>query len=475
MSLSHQIAHNTIIQSVAKIITTLLGIVAFGMMTRYLDTAGYGAYTTITSFLQFFGIIADCGLSLMAIQMMSEVGKDQTKSFQTAFTLRLAIVSICALLAPVIALAFPYPPLIKVGIALMTLSFVLSSMIQMTRTVFQVHLRMDIPLIADVASYIVLVAGIAIAIGLHAGITGVIVAITMNNLVQLLILIIPAKQFIPVRLSIDWTLAKEFGKRSWPIALSIIFNLLYLRTDAIILSIVRPQEDVGLYGAAYRVIDVFASFPSMFMGIMLASFSKSWSGMDHQSFKRYFQKSFDFIVLAVMPLVVATQFLAHDAIVIVSGQSFAQAGTILQILILGCGALFFGTLFGYLINVIGAQRRMLFGYFATALICITGYLYFIPQYSYWGAAWITVISESLVAIIAAVIFWRTTKILPRCTSILQAAIASGVMALVLFALRGQSILFTAPTAVIVYTAAVIALGGTPRELALSLLGRAKRS
>lgn len=469
MSLAHQIAHNTAIQSIGKIITTLLGIVAFGMMTRYLDTAGYGAYTTITSFLQFFGIIADCGLSLMAIQMMAEVGRDSKKSFQTAFTLRLVIVSACALLAPLIALAFPYPWIIKVGIAAMTLSFVLSSLIQMMRVIFQVHLRMDIALLADVVSYVVLVAGIAAAIGLNTGLFGIIFVITLNNIVQLLILALPAKRFTPLTLGIDWIIAREMVRRSWPIALSIVFNLMYLRTDTIILSLVQSQEVVGLYGAAYRVIDVLASLPSMFMGVALAAFSRSYSSQDHASFARYFQKSFDFIALMALPLVVATQFLARDALVFVSGAAFEEAGAILQILIIGCGALFFGTLFGYLINVVHAQRTMLWAYGTTALVCVIGYAIVIPRFSYWGAAWITVFSEALVACLGAYVFWRVTHIRPRLESLVKAGIASGVMALVLTLLAGYPLIVTSIASLLAYCIALYLLGGTPRDLAFSLL------
>ena len=70
MSLSRQIAHNTILQSVGKIIATILGVIAFSLMTRYLDTAGFGAYTTIASFLQFFGIMA--GIALMVLLLIFE-------------------------------------------------------------------------------------------------------------------------------------------------------------------------------------------------------------------------------------------------------------------------------------------------------------------------------------------------------------------------------------------------------------------
>ncbi|MBI4812347.1 oligosaccharide flippase family protein [Candidatus Falkowbacteria bacterium] len=64
MTLSARIAYNTIIQIAGKIISTALGLIAVAIMTRHLGTLGFGQYTTIITFLSFFGIIADLGLTL---------------------------------------------------------------------------------------------------------------------------------------------------------------------------------------------------------------------------------------------------------------------------------------------------------------------------------------------------------------------------------------------------------------------------
>lgn len=44
---------------------------------------------------------------------------------------------------------------------------------------------------------------------------------------------------------------------------------MYLKTDTLILSLIKSPEEVGLYGAAYRIIDVPTTLPYMFAGIIL--------------------------------------------------------------------------------------------------------------------------------------------------------------------------------------------------------------
>src|SRR5689334_15249734 len=88
MSRTAAIAKNTIVQTVGRTIGTVLGLLTLGVMTRYLGAAGYGAFTTVTSFLQFFGILVDFGLSLTTVAMLSEAGVDRDKVSSNIFTLR---------------------------------------------------------------------------------------------------------------------------------------------------------------------------------------------------------------------------------------------------------------------------------------------------------------------------------------------------------------------------------------------------
>lgn len=463
MSLSKKILINTAVQSIGKVISTILGVVAFGMITRYLDTGGFGAYTTITAFLQFFAIIADGGLSLIAIQLLSEPG-DRQKKFAVCFTMRVTIISVFTVLAPLASLFFPYPNEIKIGIALMAVSFLISSLIQMGRVVFQVHLRMDIPLISDFVSYIILVAGVWAVIQMDWGLYGVIGVIIFNNVIQFLLLFLPARKFSPLQFAFDPAMARDIWKRTWPIALSIIFNLLYLRTDVIFLSLVKSQDDVGLYGAAYRVIDVLTSFPVMFMGLAMAPLAFAWSNGHGEAFNRYVQKSLDFMIISALPLVVGTLFVANDVMVLVSGDSFAQSGPILQILGVACGAVFFGSFFGHLITVINAQRAMLARYAITAFLGVIGYWILIPRYSYWGAAWMTVVSEVVIVILGATLFFQKTGLRVSLASAWKSACATSCMALLLFLLDNANLAIKVGGAAVVYGAVLYAIGGVPREI-----------
>ena len=85
MSLSAKIAHNTLIQVVGKVISTLLGLFSLALITRYLGPNGFGEYTTITTFLTFFAVLADFGLTLVTTQMISHKSEDEKKLLNNLF------------------------------------------------------------------------------------------------------------------------------------------------------------------------------------------------------------------------------------------------------------------------------------------------------------------------------------------------------------------------------------------------------
>jgi len=475
MSLSLQVAANTILQVVTKVLSTALAAVTLGILTRYLHEDGYGAFTIATTFPQVFGIVADLGFYLIGIQLVSETNENHARNYQAIITLRLVTAVVFLALAPLASLFFPYGLEVKIGIAIISISILLSSLIQIFTIQFQVNLAMLIPMIADIVSKVFLIAGIGIAVYFQAGFLTVLWIVVINNIIQCAIVLYGSLRYERIALIWDPPLFRRILVRSWPIGLSIIFNLVYLKLDTIILSLYYPQSDVGIYGGAYRVFEVLLSLPSMFMGLVLASFARSWSSGDITSFKRYFQKSFDFMVMATMPLIAGTFFVARPLMSVLLGESFERSGDILQILILGTACVFFGSFIGHLINVVHQQKRMLCGYLVGAVFGVSAYLLLIPPFTYWGAAWATVATECLVMFFAFHVFSSATGIHPRYEATKRICVATVVMAFLLVFLSQIPLLVAVLGATLLYGGALYAFGVIPKDLLLDLIRTTKQT
>jgi len=73
------LAKNFTIQTLGKFLAIFVGLGSIALVTRSLGVERFGEYTTALTFLQFFGVIVDFGLSLTLIVMISEPNVDEKK------------------------------------------------------------------------------------------------------------------------------------------------------------------------------------------------------------------------------------------------------------------------------------------------------------------------------------------------------------------------------------------------------------
>lgn len=420
------IARNTIFQFTGRAFSTLFGLLALAAVTRYLGQEKFGWYTTVSTFLQFFAILADFGLTLISAQLISEPDSDEEKITSNLFSLRLLISCFFFGSAMILIWFFPYPLIIKQGVLVLTGALFAVTMQNIFMGLFQKHLRMDKVAIGDAGGRFLIFIGYFGCIWLKWGLLPILAVSVLANVSQFFLLLYYSRAFVRIRLTFNWLIYKEIFKRSWPIAISIAFNLIYLKADTIILSLARSQSEVGVYGAAYRVIDVAATLPVMFMGIMLPHLTATWR-LDKEKFKHYFRRGFDFMSLLGLPFVIGGIYLATPLMSFLAGREFADSGPYLQILLVALLTIFFGALSGHIIVAINKQRVMIWGYLIDAVLSLIGYLIFIPRYGAYGAGWVTVFSEALIMLMTFFVVEKTIRAWPSFAIFAKSLFSSAAM------------------------------------------------
>jgi len=463
MSLTKKIAYNTLIQYFGKVVTTILGIFVIALMTRYLGRDGFGQYITVIAFLAFFGIIVDFGLSLTATRTVGKPGLNASKYLSNMMTLRILSSFIFLGLAPLVVWLFRYAIEVIWGVLIVTWSFFFISINNILASVFQKELKMFIYSLAEVAGRIILLSGIALAMYFKLSIYFIFLMITLGSFTHMFISYLAATKYVKFKFAFDKDVWKAILKKSWPIAVSISCNLLYLKMDTIILSLVRPEADVGVYGAAYRVVDILTMLPSLFMGLVLPLFTAYWISKNKEKLKSLMQMAFDAMVVIAIPIVLGTLILGRKIMTLIAGSEFVISGDILKILIFAVGAIFMGVLFGYLVVGINKQKKMIWGYLSVAVVSLIGYIIFIPIYGYWAAAILTVISEALIAIITCIVVTRTIKYFPSLKVFAKALLAGGLMAGILYFLRDLNVILLLLIAMAVYFALLILFRAIKKE------------
>ncbi len=449
--------------------TVLIGLVTIAIVTRSLGAEHFGEYTTAVTFLQFFGVLVDFGLTLTLIVMISEAGVDEERIVGNFFGLRLVSGFLLFSLAPLFVLALPWSTTVKQAVLVGAVAYFLMGGASMLVGIFQKHEAMWRNSVAEFINRIFLTLFIALVAFFHLGVVAMVGSTAVASAVWLFAMIRFAKPFVRVRPLFEKKIWLQIFSRSWPIAISIIFNLMYLKGDVLLLAYFRTQTEVGLYGVAYRILDVLTVVPTMFMGLILPSLVTAWTTGEHDRFKNRLSRTFDLFMIGIIPVIVGTQVVGGRLIQLIAGREYQAGGNILNILILATLGVFISTLFGHLIVALNKQRIMIWGYATGAVLTLIGYVYFIPLYGMTGAAWMTVFSETLIALITFTVVYRTVHSAPHPKVLLKVCAASAIMYAFLRFIPSTNVLLAIFFGAVVYAIVLVALKGISMEDAKILL------
>ncbi len=468
MSIARSLAVNTGIQLIGRVIATALGIFIIGLLTRSLGQAGFGAYTAATAYLQFFALILDLGINVTFTALLGEHADDpayEKRCVSAIFTLRLIMVLAAMILAPFIwNIAYPKDTLIFWSIVALNGSVLFPALNQILIGVQQRHLKMYIPTIAEVAGRIVWLVGLLLARQAGIGIVGILWLATLSNVVIFLITLTLTWKDRPFSLRWDPSFWKSVLARSWPVGVSIAFNLVYFKADSFILSRVRDLAEVGIYGAAYRVLEVLITIPFIYAGILLPILSQLRAKKDTQQFSSIMGRSLELMLLFTTPLVIGVWALGRQIMSAVAGIEFAQSGVVLRILILAVAIIFFNTVTSHAIVALQAQRKMLPVYAVVAVLTLTSYLFFIPRYGIWAAAWLTVGSELIICAASTIVTYRLQPFqlqLKRSSAILLSGIIMGCF---VWPFRGFPLLIPLGIGALSYIGCIFLFGAITKDM-----------
>lgn len=437
-----------------RVVNVLIGVFSLALITRMLGQSGFGYYTTIFAFVQIFGILADLGLYMAMLREISSA-KDkvsENKVVNNIFTIRLTSSVVMLALIPIAVQFFPYSQSVKLGVMFFMGTFFFQSLITTLSAIFAKQL--DMAKVAWVELFNkILYAGFLLYLfvygfSLYKILWGNVVSMAIAFVLLLLFL----KKYYQLSLAWDFSYWKVVWHRSWPLAITVVLNLLYFKADILVLSAYQSPEQVGLYGAPYRVLEVLATFPHMFMSLVLPLFTAAWIGKKMSELKNNLQNSFDFFAILSVAMLFCTWLVSRPLMILLAGEDFAASGAILDILIVATVGIFFGTLFIYLIVAMDAQKQMIKYFLTAAVIALIGYFIFIPMYSYWGAAYMTLLVEWLIVGFSWRVVRKNTDLFVNFKVVFKSLIAGAFAFLVAWLLKSYNIVLVVSLAMFLYLA-----------------------
>lgn len=456
--LNQQIAYNSLISVAARVSGLAVSLVTLGFITRYLGQTGFGHYSTVLAFLYLFVVLADFGLYSICVREISRPRADEVSIASNAFTIRFVVGFFVFALAPIAVYFFPYPAHVKWGVLVGLFGYWFMSNHQVLMGVFQKYLRMDRVAVGEVAGRLIHLGLVIFFVQQKMDFLFIIGALVAGSLLNFLLVYYFSRKHVPISFRFDFDVWRRLLKQSLPLALAVIFTVIYFKLDTIMLSLMKPAADVGIYNLAYKFLESLLFFPAMFVGLMMPLLSK-YAFLSKQKFREVSQSALDVLLVVIIPLMVGTYFISDRLVVLIGGSDFVASGGVLNVLIVAAAMIFLGALFSNMLISLNKQKSLAYIYGLGAVVnLITNYI-FIRKYSYYGAAGTTILTEFLVTFLMVVMLYRATRQVPSFKLALKCIIASVVMGIALYSLAGWPLIVLVAAGGLTYFAFLSLIGG----------------
>jgi O-antigen/teichoic acid export membrane protein len=450
---------NTGSQALARAVSIALGAVTMVVLTRHLGVGGFGVVVAATMYVSLFSVLVDLGTGTILVRALATSPRSAGPLLGKALGLRIALaiaagIVAAALLPAVYGAGADERMRLAVLIVLPTIVF--GSIASTLSAPLQAGLRMRRIAVVDIAVQLTATASIlALAHanrGLYAFLTVGVVAAGLNA--ALVALACRGAGLAAPQIDLDaW---RRLLVEALPLGVALVLNTIYFRIDAILLSVLRGPEDTGIYGAAFRFLEVSTSFTNLLVLSLFPLLAAASHGHDVARVRELAQRGLDLLVLAGVPLVVGTIMVAPSLIRLAAGEAFTASVSPLRIVIVAAALMPVNSLFGYLLIAMRHERDALWLNIVALVMNVALNVALIPRYGVIAAAWIGTASEVVILVGVLVLVRRYAGFAPTVRVPLRAIAAGAVMVPVMLAVESRP-------------AVAIAVGAAGYVLALYIL------
>lgn len=431
MAVAKKIAYNVVFIAILKALSTALALISIGLITRYLGADGFGDYAVVIAFFSLFGAIADLGLYSITARDISRINANEEKIIGNVFALRLLTSFLVLIISPLLILVLPYSDQLKIGILIGAAAFVFSSSYMVLNGIFQKNIAMHKVALVELIGKAVQVGIVALAVIKDLNFTIIVLSVLFGMITNFLLVLWLARKYTKIKLQFDLGYWKSFLKSSAPMGMSVLITFMYFKLDTILLSVLQNSTAVGMYNAAYKVIENITFFPAMIVGLVLPLMSR-YIFSDREKFEIISNQTFRVFMVLVVPVVIGAMFLSDEIIRIIAGEGFSQSADTLKILVFALAFIFFGHFFNYILIAGNLQKKLMGVLFVCAIFNISLNLILIPRLSFTGAAVTSLLTEILVVLLTFFITMKYVRYIPKLEKLGNILLSGLIMGLFLF-------------------------------------------
>lgn len=458
---------NTIAQTVGLAGGTVLGFLNFLAVTRGLGPEAFGDLTAATVFLLFPVALADIGLATGVLREISVAPERTEYVLRSSLPLR-ALIAVAALVAALAAsLVLPFTDRAQTAIWLGAIGSLFTLLGLGVQPFFQVRLRMHVPVGAQLVGRALTLALILAAFATDRGFTAVVLAYVIGAAVSFAIVFVAAAREISLRplLATDYWVTLVRGSLAIGIATGLFLS--YYRIDTVLVALLRDSREAGLYGAAFKFVEIAEVLVAAIGVSVFPSFARLVATRDAR-IRGALQRSLDVVLAFSAPILAGILLAADDLVSVTAGDEFAPAASALRLLVPYLALLFFSAILIRIAAALHVDLYILVVAVAVLAVNVALNVVLLPEYGYKVAALTSTASEACVAIGLSAVVWRRLAFVPSLRYVWPVGLATAAMVATFWLIPFPALVGVALGS-IVYALVLVALPGTVHDVARALV------
>lgn len=392
MTSNLRVAKNTLVLVALRVLMPAFAVGLVLMLSRYLGVEGLGRYTLAFSFLYLFNAVAPLGLGAIITR---DGARDRTRldgMLNNAMTLGTITSIVLTLAVAALAYLFDYDHETRTAIVILSLALVPCTIGTFQDSTFIALERMDYLAFGTLAEYVIKVGGGMLLLFLGFGLNAVLLLAVVGRVVGCVISAVLLRR---LELRARWTLERETIRGLLKLAPTFlfigIFATLYWRIDIFMLSKLQPVEEVGYYGAAWRILELAMVLPQSLCLSLYPQISAS-ALSDLQQLRKIGRGAMRYLLALSLPTAIGVTMLAAPILQLLYGEAFRAAAYTLSVLILTLVPYGIVRYHAYVLVGANHQRIDLALNVVMSVLNVLLNLLLIPRYGHLGAALATFVS-----------------------------------------------------------------------------------
>lgn len=388
---------NTVCRWLGEIISKGVWFVFIILLARKLGSAGFGYFNYAFSFGSLLVLFSDLGTNIFLVR---EIATDASKT--SYYLSNIFLIKIVASIAVAVT-AFFIPkstPQVSLAVNIFTASLIISAFLDPLNSLFRANKDMLYETIVMLLWRLLIVStSLAGIYFITNSLTLIAVAFIASSLLAVAVSVYIAGRAYNLMLFdiklVDVKSWKALLRGASIIGVLIILGGMFFKFNTILLQYFCDAREVGLYSAAFKLIEGTFFISSIFIGSLFPYLCEANTGNKLSSSGiALFRKAFLLISLLAGSIAAVLFIFAEKIIRLCYGAEFAPSAASLKILSWSLIFIFLNELFMYLYLSIHRQKSVLKIMSLASVIYILLCLILIPYHGFTGASWVIMVSQA---------------------------------------------------------------------------------